>query len=267
MGLAIIAAMSTQDLAALDAHQLLPRVLTEVDRAELGTHLLGMRLAHPMVPRYKRVAQLPGDGLALFSAEDAVDGANRHPPEQTIALLPVERMGTLIDRVSRLAEHGVAAVALDMSSLGEAPPYGERAWRPRTREELAELRAAAGRPLWVVGLGSGADAEIAAEAGADGVVVGSELGRYLGAPAVIDVLPEVIDAVGGMLTIVAGGPVRHGVDVLRYLAVGAELVVVDGERALDSLAAELAYAMRLTGCADVADIGYEVLFAPLFGEP
>lgn len=259
--------MSTREFAALDAHQLLPRVLTEIERAELGTHLLGTHLAHPMVPRHRRAAQLPGDGLALFAAEDALDGSNKHPPEQSIALLPAERMGALIAQVSHLAERGVAAVALDMSPVALSAPYGEREWRPRTREELAELRAAAGRPLWVVGLGSGADAEVAAEAGADGVVVGSEIGRRLGAPAVIDVLPEVIDAVGGMLTIVAGGPVRDGVDVLRYLAVGAELVVVDGERPLESLAAELAYAMRLTGCADVADIGYEILFAPLFGEP
>lgn len=262
----IITWMSTRDFAALDAYQLLPRVLTGIEQAELRTHMLGLPLAHPMVPRRKRVAQLPGTGLALFGADEALDGANKHPPEQTIALLPVDRMGVLISRVGQLAERGVAAVALDMTPVADSAPYDERPWRPRTREEVAELRAAAGRPLWVVGLGSAADAEVAAEAGADGVVVGSELGRRIGAPPVISVLPEVIDAVGGMLTIVAGGPVRDGVDVLRYLAVGAELVVVDGERSLDSLAAELAYAMRLTGCADVTDIGYEVLFAPLFGE-
>jgi len=261
------AAQAAQDLAALDAHQLLPRVLTDTARAELGTHLLGHSLAHPMVPRYRRAAPLPGDSLAVLSAEDALDVANKHPLEQTVALLSADGMGALIRNVNLLAQRGVAAVALDMSPLADTPPYGERAWRPRTREEIAELRAAAGRPLWLVGLGSAADAEVAAEAGADVVVVGSELGRRLGAPPVIEVLPEVIDAVGGMLTIVAGGPVRDGVDVLRYLAVGAELVVVNSERSVESLAAELEYAMRMTGCADVGDIGYEILFAPLFGEP
>jgi hypothetical protein len=261
------AAQAAQDFAALDAHQLLPRVLTETARAELGTHLLGHSLAYPMVPRFRRAASLPGDGLAVLGAEDALDVANKHPLEQTVALLSADGMGALIRSVNLLAQRGVAAVALDMSPLADSPPYGERAWRPRTREEIAELRAAAGRPLWLVGLGSAADAEVAAEAGADVVVVGSELGRRLGAPPVIEVLPEVIDAVGGMLAIVAGGPVRDGVDVLRYLAVGAELVVVDSERPVDSLAAELEYAMRMTGCADVGDIGYEILFAPLFGEP
>jgi NAD(P)H-dependent flavin oxidoreductase YrpB (nitropropane dioxygenase family) len=220
-----------------------------------------------MVPRLKRAAALPGDGLALFGAEVALDGANKHPPELTIALLPPDKMGALIAQIGQLTERDVAAVALDMAPLADSAPYGERPWRPRRREEIAELRAAAGRPLWLLGLGSAADAEVAAEAGADGVVVGSELGRRLGAPAVIELLPEVVDAVGGMLTIAAGGPVRDGVDVLRYLAVGAELVLVDGERSLQSLAAELEYAMRLTGCAVLGDVGYDALFAPLFGEP
>lgn len=244
----------------------MPRVLSGIARAELGTSPFGLRIAHPMVPRFERVAPLPSDALALFSAHAALDATNKHAPERTVALLGAERMDVLVARVAELAERDVAAVALDLTPLHAAPPYGERPWRAFTREEVAELRAAAGRPLWLVGLGSAADAEVAAEAGVDAVVVGSELGRQVGAPAVIDLLPEVIDAVGGMLTIVAGGPVRHGVDVLRYLAVGAELVVVSGERSLESLEAELGYAMRLTGCADLSDVGYEILFAPLFGE-
>ena len=259
--------MSERDLAALDGHQLLPRVLTELGRVDTSTHALGQPLASPMVPRLRHAAALPADGLALLEASGALEGANKQPPERTIALLAADRMAALIERVRGLAQRGVAAVALDMAPLACTAPYGEREWRPRTREELAELRAAAGRPLWLVGLGSAADAEVAAEAGADGVVIGSELGRRLGAPAVIDLLPEVIDAVGGTLTIVAGGPVRDGVDVLRYLAVGAELVVVDGDRSLPALQAELEYAMRLTGCADLSDVGYDALFAPLFGEP
>lgn len=258
--------MPEVEFAALDAHQLLPRVLTDIGRPDTSTFLLDRSLAHPMVPRLKRAAALPGDGLALFEARTALDGANKHAPELTIALLAPDKMGILIAQVGQLAERGVAAVALDMTPLAYSPPYGDRPWRPRSREELAELRAAAGRPLWLLGLGGAADAEVAAEAGADGVIVGSELGARLGAPAVIEVLPEIIDAVGGMLTIAAGGPVRDGVDVLRYLAVGAELVLVDGERSLQSLVTELEYAMRLTGCAVLADVGYDALFAPLFGE-
>src|SRR5690606_31675859 len=170
----------------------------------------------------------------------------------------------LVPEVRALAELGVAGIGLDLAPLADSAPFGKVEFRPRSREDLAELRAAAGCPLWVFGVAGPDDAEIAAEAGVDGVVVGGELGRHLGAPAVIDMLPEVLDAVAGMLSIAVAAPVRDGIDVLRYLAVGAELVVVDGDRSLQALAAELAYALKLTGCATLADVGYDVLFAPLF---
>jgi hypothetical protein len=48
--------------------------------------------------------------------------------------------------------------------------------------------------------------------------------------------------------------------------VGAEAVVVESDRSLHALEAELHYAMRLTGCALLADIGYDAIFAPLFGD-
>lgn len=263
----IIRAMQERELAALDAHQLLPRVLTEVRNAELGAHLFGKRLAHPMIRRLERPLSLPEDGFVLLNVDAVLDRANKQPPELTIAVLEAQGMAGILEATGRVAARGVAAVALDVSPLSSSSPYGRAAWEPRTREEVAELRAAAGRPLWVVGVLSAADAEVAAEAGADGVVLAPGLGARLGAPAVIDLLPEVIDAVGGTVTVVAGGPVRDGVDVLKYLAVGAEMVVVDSERPLDALASELTYAMRLTGCADLTDVGYHVLFAPLFGDP
>lgn len=259
--------MIERNFAALDAHQLLPRALTEVREAALGTHHLGRSLTHPMVLRGKRALPFPTPGLALLDAAAAEAAANKQPLELTVAHLEAVGMAELIRAALSLAEVGVAGVALDLGGLSATPPYGEREWRPRTREEIAELRAAAGRPLWVMGLLSAADAEVAAEAGADGVVLSAELGWHLGAPSVIEVLPEVIDAVGGTLTVIAGGPVRSGIDVFRYLAVGAELVVVDGERPLATLMAELDYAMRLTGCSDLTDVGYHALFAPLFGEP
>ncbi|MBS3933267.1 MAG: hypothetical protein KGZ35_02840, partial [Truepera sp.] len=70
----------------------------------------------------------------------------------------------------------------------------------------------------------------------------------------------------GTVAVYAGGPVQSGIDIFRYLAVGAEAVVVVSDRSLASLQAELAYAMRLTGCATLADISYDAIFAPLFSE-
>jgi 4-hydroxymandelate oxidase len=259
--------VSESEFAALDGYQLIPRLLHEVHDVDTRTALLGRSLSSPMLPRrHADVAAEPG-ALAVVDAEALLADPAHHAPGDAIALLRPAKMGELMPAVRRLSELGVPAVGLDMAPLADTPPFGRGAWRPRTREDLAELRAAAGCPLWVFGVAGPSDAEVVAEAGLEAVVLQASAGARLHGPAVVDVLPEVIDAVAGMLLIAAGGPVRDGIDVLRYLAVGAEALVVESDRALASLEAELHYAMRLTGCSCLADIGYDIIFAPLYGEP
>ncbi len=258
--------MTQRDFAALDGHQFLPRGLHDVISVDMSAHAFGLALASPIVPRRRRGDGVSSGQLAVLPAAVALLGSEKHPAAHTIAVMPPGGMAELVSQVKLLAARRVAAVGIDLSPLADSAPYGTVEWCPRTREDLAELRAAAGCPLWLFGVATAADAEVAAEAGADGVVVSGNLGSRVGVPAAIELLPEVVDAVGGMLTIAAGGPVRDGVDVLRYLAVGAELVVVEGDRDPTDLAAELAYAMRLTACANLGDVGYDSLFAPLFDE-
>jgi len=261
--------MPDRDSAALDSYQLIPRVLHQVLEPDLTTVVLGRDLSVPLIER------LPGDtgasgsqpGVLRIVDSEALRAGTPLAPSDAIAVMAPRKMADLVPEVRRLVDLGVAAIGIDFAPMADVAPFGRVEFRPRTREDLAELRAAAGRPLWLFGVGGGADAEVAAEAGVEGIVVSRAVGRRIGAPAVIDVLPELLDAVAGMLTIAVGGHVRDGIDVLRYLAVGAELVIVDGERPLPALAAELAYAMRLTGCATLADVSYDILFAPLFSEP
>ena len=272
--------MDSLDLAALDAYPLVPRVLHDVDTPDLSTEFGGTTLEWPLVARlpagspWSEALNRPTGATADVSRLAVVDAGDvtsarlsEVQPASVVAVLPPKRMADLVPEFKRLADLGVGGVGIDLSPLGDSAPFGKEPFRPRSREDLAELRAAAGKPLWVLGVGGVADAEVAAEAGADVVVVSSRLGARLGGPATIDLLPEVIDAVAGMLTVAAGGQARDGLDVFRYLAVGAELVVVEGERPLASVAAELAYAFKLTGCATLADVGYDALFAPLFTEP
>ncbi len=272
--------MDPLELAALDAYPLVPRVLHDVETPDLSTGFSGLTLEWPLVSwlpsgaTWAEALIRPTGSASDLSRLAAVDAAevtaarlSEVPPESVVAVVPPRRMAELVPEFKRQADLGVGGVGIDLSPLADTAPFGREQFRPRSREDLAELRAAAGKPLWVFGVGSAADAEIAAEAGADVVVVGSRLSARLRGAATIDVLPEVIDAVAGMLTVAAGGPARDGIDVFRYLAVGAELVVVEGERPLASVAAELAYAFKLTGCATLADVGYDALFAPLFTEP
>jgi 4-hydroxymandelate oxidase len=251
------------DFAALDSYQLIPRVLHGVLEPDTHTSLLGRDLAAPLLP----LLDAPEGGAETLGLLDA-DALLRHEGDLD-ALLPLlkpEKMGLLMPKVKKLAARGVPGFVLDLTALAESPPYGGLEWHPRSREDLAELRAAAGVPLWLYGVSSVSDAEVASEAGLEGVVVNTGAGVFLGAPATAEVFPDIFDAVAGTISVYAGGAVRSGVDVFRYLALGAEAVLVDSDRSLHNLRAELAYAMRLTGCATLADISYEAIFAPLFSE-
>lgn len=83
------------------------------------------------------------------------------------------------------------------------------------------------------------DAKRGAEIGADAIVVSAHGGRNLGClPAPADCIPAIAAAVNGRLTILADSGVRRGTDVLKYLAMGAEAVLV-GRLPLWGLAAEV----------------------------
>src|SRR5881227_3660522 len=77
-------------------------------------------------------------------------------------------------------------------------------------------------PIVLKGVLSAADAHKAAAAGVGGIVVSNHGGRQLdGAPATIDVLAEIVDAVGDRMEVLLDSGVRRGADVARALALGA----------------------------------------------
>jgi L-lactate oxidase len=91
-------------------------------------------------------------------------------------------------------------------------------------------------PLLVKGILRPDDALRALAAGADGVVVSNHGGRSLdGAPAAIDALPAIVDAVGDKGLVWFDSGVRRGTDVVRAIALGASVVGV-GRPVLDALA-------------------------------
>ncbi len=251
-----------RDTLALARFRLVPRLLHDAGELDSSLTLLGRRLPSPLLPRLTGDAPLPERTLALVDAQRVGDeGA-----AWALPVLASTKMGELVPEVRRLADTGAPGLVLDMSPLAELPPYGKGTGRPRTREDLAELAAAAGQPMWLYGVLSPDDAVVAAEAGLEAIVVHTGAARFLGGPSLADALPDVLDAVAGMISVYAGGRVASGIDVFRYLAIGAEAVVIETDRALASLEAELQYAMRLTGCATLADIGYDVIYEPLFGD-
>jgi isopentenyl diphosphate isomerase/L-lactate dehydrogenase-like FMN-dependent dehydrogenase len=136
-------------------------------------------------------------------------------------------------------------------------------------DDLAALVQGCELPILVKGLVSPADAELAVEAGAGGIVVSNHGGRQLdGAPATIDALSEVAEQVAGRVPVLMDGGVRRGSDVVVALALGASAVLVgrpalwglavggeEGARAvLELLRAEVELALALCGCPTPADV-------------
>jgi len=89
-------------------------------------------------------------------------------------------------------------------------------------DALDALRARTALPIVLKGILTAEDARLAAAHGANAIVVSNHGGRQLdGSIASLDALPEVAEAVGGRVEILADGGVRRGTDVLKALALGA----------------------------------------------
>jgi len=129
-------------------------------------------------------------------------------------------------------------------------------------------------PVLVKGIVRADDAMRAVSHGARGVVVSNHGGRQLdGAPATIDVLPDIASAIGDRAEVLVDGGIRRGTDVVKAIARGARAVLVgrpvlfglaafgqDGvARALGMLRDELDLAMALCGCPTLGDIGPDLV--------
>jgi isopentenyl diphosphate isomerase/L-lactate dehydrogenase-like FMN-dependent dehydrogenase len=144
-------------------------------------------------------------------------------------------------------------------------------------DDLKALRDIWPHKLLVKGLLHPDDAERSVEYGADGVIVSNHGGRNCdAAPSPIDVLPDIVRAVGDRTTVVFDSGVRRGSDVVKALALGAKFVLVgrstlygtavagyDGaKRALDIYRGEISRAMANVSCNRIEEIGPQHVALP-----
>ena len=136
-------------------------------------------------------------------------------------------------------------------------------------------------PLVIKGVLNPADARIAAEAGADGIIVSNHGGRQLdGAIAPLRALPRVVEACPNIPVMMDSG-VRRGSDVLKAIALGAKMVFVgrpfayaaavggeDGAlKAIALLKLEVSRNMALLGISAVAELDSSFLSNNSQGQP
>ena len=173
-------------------------------------------------------------------------------------------------------EAGAVALGIDLDGAGlitmalKGQPVG-----PKTVNQLKELISSTSLPFIVKGIMTADEAIKCVEAGANAIVVSNHGGRVLDhTPGAADVLPSIVKAVKGKITILVDGGIRSGADVLKLLALGAEGVLIgrplivaayssgiEGVQALvEKYTAQLRAAMILTGCKDLGNITSDVLF-------
>lgn len=133
-----------------------------------------------------------------------------------------------------------------------------------TWEAVKFLKGITTLPIWLKGIMTEEDAELAIEYGADAIVVSNHGGRQLdGVPATLDMLPAIVEVVRGRVPVHFDGGVRRGSDIFKALCLGADIVWI-GRPALWALACN--GAEGVTKCLEILRDEFSACMA-LSGRP
>jgi 4-hydroxymandelate oxidase len=286
----------------LSLHRLNMRTIHAVKDADLSVELWGRKLAMPIMAApmtgtpynmggkiseaefideivagslLAGTSAMTGDGADPAMYESGLKSGAAHKGT-TIAIIKPRAQGEIIKYIRQAEAAGVLAVGMDIDGAGlitmamKGQPVS-----PKTLDEVKEIIASTKLPFILKGVMTPEEAELAVQAGASGIVVSNHGGRVLDhTPGAAEVLPRIAERVRGKLTILADGGVRTGADVLKYLALGAQAVLVGrplvvgafgkGREGvallLNKMKSELFQAMLLTGTADVKKVSKDILF-------
>jgi L-lactate dehydrogenase (cytochrome) len=168
---------------------------------------------------------------------------------------------------------GHAKGVKDMSSLSE---WTAQQFDPALNwADVEWIKKRWGGPLILKGILDVEDAKLAADSGADALIVSNHGGRQLdGAPSSIEVLPAIADAVGQRIEVWLDSGIRSGQDVLKSVALGARGTMIgraflyglgamgeEGVRtALEVIRKELDLTMAFCGRTDIRQVDRSILW-------
>jgi len=263
--------------AALDRLAIRQDILVDVREIDLSTSFLGIPLAMPVAvaPMGGLVLFHPqGDvemarGAGLGDTLVVLSGATGWPVEDVAAASPGPKVFQLYhhgdrawvgDLLARVEASGFRSVCLTVDvqlysrrerdivnrysprqAMSVAPnPRGPDPNYPArlTWDDVEWLRKTTRLPVGLKGIMTARDAKRAVESGVEIIWVSNHGGRQLDhTQATIDALPAIVDAVAGRAEIVIDGGFRRGTDVIKAVAMGANLVAM-GRTILWGLAAD-----------------------------
>jgi isopentenyl diphosphate isomerase/L-lactate dehydrogenase-like FMN-dependent dehydrogenase len=292
------------NIKALSSLRLVMRVLHEANDPDCSTEFFGRTLSLPVLAGpvgnvagnlgsdltdkdfYDALLRGCRDAGTMASIGDTPDinhfkNATRQLGDQGRFVIPFIKPWAeeaVVQRMVAAKEAGCDVCGTDVDSSGltilrrAAAPV--RVWSVKELTAVIKKAHELGMKFIVKGIMAPDEAVIAADAGADSVIVSNHGGRVLDhVPGAAEVLPSIADAVGNRLLVMMDGGIRTGADVLKALALGAKVVLIcrplviiaHGDeqvgisKYLAQIRDELTQAMRLTGCADVGAITRRVL--------
>ncbi|MGL5963555.1 MAG: alpha-hydroxy-acid oxidizing protein [Fusobacteriaceae bacterium] len=215
-----------------------------------------------------------GDAADLTAYEHGINMIKKVGGKAIPIIKPRENI-EIIKKIRMAEKAGAFAVGIDIDGAGLITMglYGQPV-SPKTFEELKELASSTKLPFIVKGIMCVEDALLCADAGVSTIVVSNHGGRVLNESlSTVEVLEEIVEAVGDKMTVLVDGSIREGVDVLKCLALGAKAVLlgrpliwgaIGGEREgvkdiYNNLKNQLIQSMLLTGTADVKNVDKKII--------
>ena len=243
---------------SLDSIALRPRVLRDVRGVDTSSTLFGRRVRLPVMlaPIGSIESFTPGGGATAavgsgeFGVPQMLSSACNPGLEATAAAADNFRIFQLYvrgddqfvdDYVKRAINHGYAAFCMTVDTAMYSRRERDLArrfvkpWRQNVTgvdyqaalswEQVKRFKDRHSIPLILKGIATAEDAGIAVEHGVDGVYVSNHGGRQLAHGAgSTEVLPEVVAAVGGRATVFVDGGYARGTDIVKAIALGANIV-------------------------------------------
>jgi glycolate oxidase len=241
----------------LDSLAFRPRILVDVSSVDPSTSFLGHKLRIPVMlaPIGSLQTLTPEGGVAVakaaaeFGTIQLVSSVTQPSLEEIAAASASPKIFQLYvagdlkwveSLLARVKKSGYKALCLtvDTAHYGRRERQMMDRWLPPSRRQSGyEYRAAltweimdaikemAGLPFILKGVATAEDAALAVKHGVNAVYVSNHGGRQLDhGRAAIEMLPEIVAAVGGKAEIVLDGGITRGSDVVKAIALGAKAV-------------------------------------------